>query len=60
MNDLTKTFLTILAMVAVICCTIFNFISGKIDTMYFVVLMAILCIPLVNMVNILIRDWKNK
>jgi len=60
MNDRTKTLLTILAMAAVIGYTIFNYVSGRIDTMYFFVFMAILCIPLLNMINILIREWKNK
>jgi len=60
MNNITKTILTILAMVAVIGYTIFNYVSGRIDTMYFFVFMAILCIPLLNMINILIREWKNK
>ena len=60
MNERTKVFLSILTILAVIGYTIFNYATGKINGTYFWVFMAILCIPLMNMVNILIREWKDK
>ena len=60
MNQLTKIILTIIAMLAVIGYTVFNYISGKIDLVYFLVCIAIVGFPLANMLNIMIREWKNK
>ena len=60
MNPTVKTILVILAMVAALVYTVFNYLAGKIDTMFLMVCFVLLGIPMVNMINILIRDWKNK
>jgi len=60
MNQVTKIILSLAVMAAVIGYTIFNFVSGEISMTYFVVFMAILCIPFMNMINILIRELKDK
>lgn len=60
MNQLTKIILAIVLMVAVIGYTVFNYISGKIDLVYFLVCVAIVGLPLANMINIMIRELKDK
>ncbi len=60
MNNTTKAFLTILAMVAALIYTVMNYLSGKIDMMFLAACFLILGIPMLNMINILIQDWKNK
>jgi len=60
MNQIIKIILSLVLMAAVIGYTIFNFVTGKISMVYFVVFMAILCIPFLNMINILIRELKEK
>ena len=60
MDNVKKMILTLIFMAAVIAYTVSNYISGKISMTYFVVFMAILCIPFLNMVNILIRELKNR
>ena len=60
MNSITKILSTLLLMAAVMGYTIYNYITGKIDTTYLLVFVVILGIPFVNIINILIRDWKNK
>ena len=51
---------TIVLMLAVIGYTIYNYVSGRTDFTIFVVCMMLLCLPLLNIIRILIRDWKNK
>ena len=60
MDSKAKGLLVILAMLAALVYTVINYLSGKIDTMFLLVCFAILGIPMMNMINILIRDWKNK
>ena len=60
MKSFAKPIGIILVMLAVIGYTVFNFVNGKIDTPMFLVSMAILCLPLINMVNLLIQEWKKK
>ena len=55
-----KSILAILLLLAVLGYTAWNYASGNTDLMMFLVCTAILGIPLVNMVNILIREWKEK
>lgn len=60
MNKITKILLTLLAMAAVMAYTVYNYVSGRTDQMSFLIYMGILCIPMVNMVNILIQELKNR
>ena len=60
MDNLKKALLTLLVMAAVIGYTIFNYVTGKISMMYFLVFMVILGIPFLNMINILIQELKNR
>lgn len=60
MNTVGRTVAMMVFMVAVMGYTVFNYLSGKIDMTMFVVCMLIMGIPLFNMVNILIQQWKNK
>ena len=60
MNKLTKTFLSLLLILAVMAYTVYNFTAGKTDQFSFLVYLVILGIPFVNMLNILIRELKNR
>ena len=60
MENTKKAVVTILVMVAVMAYTVFNYANGRIDMPMFLVSMAILGIPLVNMINLLIQEWKKK
>ena len=56
MDNKTKSILTILAMLAVMGYTVWNYVSGRTTLTMFLMFMVILGIPMVNMINILIRD----
>ena len=60
MKSFAKPLGTIALMLVVIGYTIFNYVHGKIELPMFIVSMAILCLPLINMVNLLIQEWKKK
>ena len=60
MNKITKALLTLLAMAAVIAYTVYNYVSGRTNQMTFLVYMGVLCIPMLNMVNLLIQELKNR
>ena len=60
MNTVGKAVATMILMAAVMAYTVFNYSTGKIDMTTFVVCMLIMGIPMFNMVNILIQNWKNK
>ena len=60
MNKLTKTFLSLLLIAAVMAYTVYNFLAGKTDQFAFLVYLVILGIPFVNMLNILIQELKNR
>ena len=60
MNNITKAILAIIVMVAVLAYTILNYLNGKTEFTMLVVSMAIIGIPLVNMINILIQELKKK
>ena len=60
MKSTTKALLSILLILAVIGYTVMNYLSGKTETTAFLVFMAILCLPLVNMINILIQQLREK
>ena len=60
MNKTVKALLTILAMLAVMAYTVWNYSNEKIDFAMFLVSMIILGIPMVNMINLMIQEWKNK
>ena len=53
-----KPILTILTVLIVMGYTVWNYVSGKTDFVMFAVCMVIMGIPLVNMINILIQEWK--
>ena len=60
MDNIKKGILTILFMLAVMVYTVMNYASGKIDLVMFVVCMAIMGIPMMNMINLLIQEIKKK
>ena len=60
MNTVGKAVAVMVFMVAVMGYTVFNYLSGKIDMTMFAVCILIMGIPLFNIVNILIQQWKNK
>ena len=60
MNNIKKIILMIIVMVAVIGYTIFNYVSGKTDLVFFLVCIVIVGLPLANMINILIQELKKK
>jgi predicted membrane channel-forming protein YqfA (hemolysin III family) len=60
MNKLTKTFLSLLLILAVMAYTVCNFTAGKTDQFSFLVYLVILGIPFINMLNILIQELKNR
>ena len=45
-------------MIVVIVYTVLNYVSGKIPTTNFLVYMAILVLPLVNILRLLYRQWR--
>ena len=60
MYTVKKSIFTILVMLAVMAYTVWNYVNGKTDLVMFLVCMAILGIPLVNMINLLIQEFKKK
>ena len=60
MNIVKKSILTIVTILAVMAYTVWNYASGRTDTVMFLVCMAIMGIPLVNMINLLIQERKKK
>ena len=60
METKMKAILTIVTMLMVMGYTVWNYVSGKTDLVMFLVCMAIMGIPMVNMINILIEEWKKK
>jgi len=60
MDNKKKSILTIVAMLAVMGYTVWNYATRKTTMTMFIVFMIILGIPLVNMINILIQEWKKK
>ena len=56
MNNTVKLILTLLAIAAVIAYTVSNYVSGRIDAAYLVVCIAIVGIPLVNIIRILLSQ----
>ena len=60
MNNITKALLTILAMAAVMVYSVLNYVNGRIDRMYLIVIFLILGIPMVNMINLVIQELKKK
>ena len=60
MDNVKKGILTILGMLAVMAYTVWNYIQGKADLIMFLVCMAILGIPMMNIINLLIQEMKKK
>ena len=60
METKMKAILTIVTMLMGMGYTVWNYVSGKTDLVMFLVCMAIMGIPMVNMINILIEEWKKK
>jgi hypothetical protein len=55
-----KKVLVILLMLAVIVYTVLNYRSGRIDRTYMAVCLVLLGLPMVNMIRLMIQDWKEK
>ena len=60
MKTFAKPLGLIVLMLAVIGYTVYNYLHGKIDSAMFLVSIVILGLPLFNMVNLLIQEWKKK
>ena len=60
MDTVKKSILTIVVMLIVMVYTVINYASGRIDLVMFVVCMAIMGIPMLNMINLLIQEIKKK
>ena len=60
MDTIKKSILTIVTILIVMAYTVWNYATGKTDTVMFLVCMAIMGLPLVNMINLLIQEWKKK
>ena len=58
MKSHAKTLGTIVLMLAVIGYTVYNYLHGKIDSAMFLVSVAILALPLINIINLLIQEMK--
>lgn len=58
-KEIVQRIAIILVMLAVMVYTFFNYHSGKIDFLYFVVFMAVLAYPLVGNILKVIEDLKN-
>lgn len=59
MQSKGRTLGTIVLILAVIGYTIWNYMNGKTDFTMFLVCMALLCLPLFNIVRILISQWRD-
>ncbi len=60
MKDVLKKLLVILLILAVMVYTFLNYRSGRIDQTYLIIYLAILGLPLVNMIRLMIQDQKEK
>ena len=60
MNKITKMLLTLLAILAVLGYTFYNYSTGDRDLTFLIVCTAILGFPFVNILNLLIQELKNK
>ena len=60
MDNMKKYALTLLATLAVMAYTIWNYATRRTDQLLFLVSMVALSIPLMNIINLLIQEWKNK
>ena len=60
MNKITKMLLTLLAILAVLGYTFYNYSTGERDLTFLIVCTAILGFPFVNILNLLIQELKNK
>ena len=60
MNPFVKKLLGVLLVIAAFIATIVLYRNGTISGNSVIMLLIVLLIPLFNMVNILIQEWKNK
>ena len=60
MKTFAKPLGLMVLMLAVIGYTIYNYTTGKTDFTMFLVSMGILCVPLVNMIRLLIQEMKKR
>ena len=60
MDTIKKSLFTIPVVLAVMAYTVWNYVQGKTDLLMFLVCMAIMGIPLLNMINLLIQELKKK
>ena len=60
MKENMRKVLVILLMLAVIVYTVLNYRSGRIDRTYMAVCLVLLGLPMVNMIRLMIQDWKEK
>lgn len=60
MENVKKGIFAILVILAVMAYTVWNYVQGKTDLVMFLVCMAIMGIPLVNMINLMVQELKKK
>lgn len=59
MKSLGRLILSVLLILAVMGYTIYNYSTGRTDFSMFLVSMAVLCLPLFNMVRLAIQEWRD-
>ena len=60
MESAAKNILILVLLGAVLVYTVSNYLRGELPTLTFLVYMAVLCIPVMNIVSITIRQWKDR
>ena len=60
MGKITKILLALVLMTAVLAYTVYNFAIGQTNQFSFLVYVAIMAVPYVNLVNILIQELKDR
>ena len=59
MKSMGRLIGSVALILAVMGYTIYNYMTGRTDFSMFLVSMAVLCLPLFNMVRILFQEWKD-
>ena len=60
MSNIAKAIMTIAITLAVMAYSVWNYVNGKTDLVMFVVCMAIMGMPMLNMIRLLIEEGRKK
>ena len=60
MENIRKVIIMVLIMVGVAAYSVYNYMTGQTDLDMLIGSLLILCIPMVNIIVITIRNWRNQ